>query len=63
MVVLPPWVQELVGVRELTIANHPKSRSLCVDRDGYRLPNYQRIIETPDGESFTIDARRRAIIN
>jgi len=63
MIVMPAWVQDLMGERELRIANHPKARSLCEDRDGNRLPYYQRLIETPNGDSFTIDQRRRAIIN
>lgn len=63
MVILPLWVQELAGERERRIANHPKARTLCEDHDGNRLPYYQRIIETPDGDSFTICARRHAIIN
>lgn len=63
MVILPAWVQDIAGQRELRIANHPKARSLTQDRDGNRLPYYQRLIETPEGDSFTICARRRAIIN
>jgi hypothetical protein len=63
MVYLPDWLTPLLGTRERAIADHPDSRCLCVDRDGTRLPPYQRLIEMPDGESFTIDGHRRAIIN
>lgn len=63
MVIMPAWVRDIMGERERRIANHPKARSLCEDRDGNRLPYYQRIIEIPSGESFTVCAKRHAIIN
>lgn len=63
MVTLPAWVLPLIGERERAIADHPDSRCLHVDRDGNRLDAGQRLIELPNGDSFTIDAVRRAIIN
>lgn len=63
MVIIPQWAIPLLGHRERTIAEHPDSRCLIVDRDGNRLDPCQRLIELPNGDSFILDAVRRAIIN
>jgi hypothetical protein len=59
---IPNWLRPIMGQRERRIAATEGVRCLATDDEGNRLPHYQQIIETPTGERFTIDARRRAII-
>lgn len=60
---IPNWLAPLMGARERRIASTPGVRVLAVDRDGNRLPDSQRLIETPAGDSFQICSQRRAIVN
>lgn len=61
-VVLPTWVLPLLGQRERRISDASDVQVLCVDKDGERLPPYQRLIESEEmDESFVIDSRHRQI--
>lgn len=58
----PDWLLPLLGERENRISATLGVRVLCVDVDGSRLPPYQRLIETPNGDRFLVDSHRRAIV-
>jgi hypothetical protein len=60
---IPAWLYPQLGHREMTIVCTRGVRCLQVDQDGNRLPAYQQILEAPTGEFFTVDSRRRQIIN
>lgn len=60
---VPYWLKNIIGNREKLILSHVRTKFLQVDCDGERLPDYQQIAETPNGISFTIDTKKRSIIN
>lgn len=62
-IIIPEWLEPLMGNREKVIASIAGVKVLCEDAAGERLPESQVIIETNCGESFMICSKRKAIIN